>query len=176
VAQIALLVILPRMAATMVRKHCITPDGFRKLQEEHERLWRVERPRVTREVQAAAALGDRSENAEYIYGKKRLREIDSRLRFLQKRMDELSVVRPGDVDQTRVFFGAWVELEDDEGVQVTYRLVGPDEIDVSAGAISIESPVGRVLVGRREGDEVTVSRPAGAKQFEILRIRYIELG
>jgi transcription elongation factor GreB len=176
VAQIGVLVILPRMAETPLRKHCITPDGFRKLQEEHDRLWRRERPRVTREVEQAAAQGDRSENAEYIYGKKRLREIDSRLRFLQKRMDELSVVRPEDVDQTRVFFGAWVELEDDEGLQVTYRLVGPDETDVAAGAISIESPVGRVLVGRREGDEVTVRRPAGAKQFAILRIRYVEFG
>ncbi len=160
------------MAATPVRNRCITPEGFQKLQEEHERLWRIERPRVTREVQEAAALGDRSENAEYIYGKKRLREIDSRLRTLGKLMDELSVVRPDDVDQTRVFFGAWVELEDEAGARVSYRLVGPDESDAARGAISIESPVGRVLVGRREGDEVLVRRPAGAKTFVVLSISY----
>ncbi len=163
------------MPATPTRKHCITPDGYRKLQQEHERLWRVERPRVTLEVQQAAAQGDRSENAEYIYGKKRLREIDSRLRFLGKRMDELSVVRPEDVDQTRVFFGAWVELEDEAGASVVYRLVGPDETDVSRGEISIESPVGKVLIGRREGDEVSVRRPAGVKHFVVLRVLYAEL-
>ena len=159
------------MAATE-RKSCITPEGFRKLAEEHERLWRVERPRVTQEVQQAAALGDRSENAEYIYGKKRLREIDGRLRFLAKRMEELSVVRPEDVDQTRAFFGAWVELEDEAGARICYRLVGPDETDVAGGEISIESPVGQVLIGRRAGDEVSVRRPAGPKHFVVLRIRY----
>jgi transcription elongation factor GreB len=151
----------------------ITPEGFARLRQEHERLWRIERPKVTEQVSAAAALGDRSENAEYIYGKKRLREIDARLRFLARRMDELEVVRPEDVDQTRVFFGAWVELEDGEGARVRYRLVGPDESDAARGEISIESPVGQVLIGRCEGDEVQVRRPAGVKEFAILRIRYV---
>ena len=154
------------------KRSCITPEGVKRLQAELEHLWRVERPRVTQEVQDAAALGDRSENAEYIYGKRRLREIDRRIRFLRKRFDQLDVVHPGQVDPDRVFFGAWVTLEDEAGAEVCYRLVGPDETDVASGRISIESPVGRVLVGREEGDEVTVRRPAGPARFTILDIRY----
>ena len=156
-------------------KNYMTPRGYKRLRDELFYLRVVDRPKVVEEVSYAASLGDRSENAEYIYGKKRLREIDSRLRFLGKRMDELSVVRPEEVDQTRIFFGAWVELEDEGGGSVVYRLVGPDETDVSRGEISIESPVGRVLIGRSEGDEVSVRRPAGAKQFVVLRISYVEL-
>jgi transcription elongation factor GreB len=154
------------------RKVHITPEGARRLQEELERLWRVERPRVTREVAAAAALGDRSENAEYIYGKKRLREIDRRIEFLRKRFDQLVVVKPGEVARDRVYFGAYVTLEDESGEEVCYRLVGPDESDVATGAISIESPLGRVLVGKRAGDDVEVQRPAGRARFTVLEIRY----
>ena len=103
----------------------ITPEGARKLQAELDQLWKVERPRVTKEVADAAALGDRSENAEYIYGKKRLREIDRRVRYLRKRLDEVSIVQPGDVaDRDRIFFGAWVSLEDESGEEHRYRLVG----------------------------------------------------
>ena len=155
-----------------VHDRCITPEGFAKLQAELRELWRVERPRVTREVQYAASLGDRSENAEYQYGKKRLREIDARVRHLTKRLEELRVVRPGDVDEARVYFGAWVTLEDETGAELRYRLVGPDESDVEAGLISIESPVGRGLVGREEGDEVEVRRPAGLATFTIRKIAY----
>jgi transcription elongation factor GreB len=156
-------------------KSRITPEGARRLADELDRLWNVERPRVTREVADAAALGDRSENAEYIYGKRRLREIDSRLRFLRKRLEELVVVRPGEVaDRTRVFFGAWVTLEREDGDTARYRLVGPDETDVDRGLISIESPLGRVLVGRRCGDEVTVRRPAGEISYTVLEIAYEE--
>jgi transcription elongation factor GreB len=163
------------MSASRTQNRCITPEGFEKLREEYDRLWRVERPKVTKEVQIAAAHGDRSENAEYIYGKKRLREIDSRLRLLSKRLDELTVVKPGEVPEDRVYFGACVRLVDEESVEVRYRLVGPDETDVPKGRISIESPVGRVLVGKREGDEVVVRRPAGQATFTILEISYEEL-
>ncbi len=157
----------------MSRRSCITPEGFRKLQQELERLWKLERPLVTREVADAAALGDRSENAEYIYGKRRLREIDARVRHLRRRLEELTVIRPGEVeDRERVFFGAWVTLETDSGEEVRYRLVGPDETDVDRGWISVESPVGRQLMGRRAGDEVEVRRPAGVTSFEILEIAY----
>jgi transcription elongation factor GreB len=154
------------------KKVHITPEGARRLQEELDRLWRIERPKVTREVAAAAALGDRSENAEYIYGKKRLREIDKRIQYLRKRFDQLVVVRPGEVARDRVYFGAFVTLEDEDGETLCYRLVGPDESDAAKGAISIESPIGRVLVGKRAGDEVEVQRPAGRACFRVLSIRY----
>jgi len=153
----------------------ITAEGFKKLQEEEHRLWKVERPRVTREVSEAAALGDRSENAEYIYGKKRLREIDRRLRFLAKRMDELTVVAPSREQEGRVFFGAFVRVEDPEGNETEYQLVGPDESDLPEGRLSIESPLGRALLGKSEGDEVRVPRPrdGGVGVFEVLGIRYL---
>ncbi len=151
----------------------ITPEGARKLQVELEKLWNVERPRVTQEVSDAAAQGDRSENAEYIYGKKRLREIDRRVRFLRKRLEEISVVRPGDVaDPDRIFFGAWVTLEDESGEKHRYRLVGPDEFDVERGLVSVVSPMGRVLLGKKEGDEVTVQRPAGPATYVVTGISY----
>jgi len=150
----------------------ITPEGFRRLEEEFEHLWKTERPKVTREVSEAAAQGDRSENAEYIYGKKRLREIDRRLRFLSKRMDELTVVRPSPDQEGRVYFGAWVSLEDENGERTEYRLVGPDESDVAEGKISIASPMGRSLMGKEEGDEFVLRRPKGPAAFRIVAIRY----
>ena len=150
----------------------ITPEGFARLQQEAERLWRVERPRVTREVADAAALGDRSENAEYLYGKRRLREIDARLRFLARRMDELTVVRATPEQRGRVFFGAYVALEEEDGTRRELRLVGPDESEPGAGRISIESPLGRALVGKREGDEVLLRRPKGELRATIVSIRY----
>lgn len=152
----------------------ITIDGYRRLQGELETLWRVERPKVTREVADAAALGDRSENAEYIYGKKRLREIDRRLEFLSKRLDELHVVeQPGSADGT-IRFGAWVALEDEDGATVEYRIVGPDESDASRRWISMDSPVAMALLGKRDGDEVTVRRPKGAIDYTIVGVRYGE--
>jgi transcription elongation factor GreB len=150
----------------------ITPEGVQRLRAELEALWRVERPRVTAEVAAAAALGDRSENAEYIYGKKRLREIDRRIEFLAKRLDELEVVREAPADAGRVFFGAWVTLEDEAGGRREYRLVGPDEFDVERGWISIESPLARALLGRSEGDEVDVVAPRGRARYCVMRVRY----
>jgi transcription elongation factor GreB len=150
----------------------ITPEGFRKLQEELDHLWRVERPKVTEAVSTAAALGDRSENADYIYGKKRLREIDHRLRFLQKRTDDLVVVDRARDDDGKVYFGAWVTLEDEAGEEHTYRVVGPDEFDAARGFISMDSPLGRALLGREVDDEVTVRRPKGHATYTLVKIRY----
>lgn len=154
----------------------ITRGGFERLRAELERLWREERPRVTEAVSVAAALGDRSENADYIYGKKRLREIDRRIRFLTKRIEELTVVEMGPrEDADRVYFGAWVELENEEGEPQRYQLVGPDEFDAKVGRISVDSPVGRALLGRRRGDEVTVRRPRGETVYTILKVDYPDL-
>ena len=147
------------------RKTYITPEGAKKLQDELDYLWNVERRKVTREVADAAAQGDRSENAEYIYGKKRLREIDSRVRFLGKRLDEVIIVRPGEVGtQEKIYFGAWVTLEDEAGEEHRYRLVGPDETDVGRGQISVASPMGRVLIGKEEGGDAPEFLPrSGAR-------------
>ena len=155
------------------RSPYITPEGRRRLEQELDQLWLVERPRVTREVTAAAAQGDRSENAEYIYGKKRLREIDRRVHFLRKRLDELQVVSPSATLEGRIFFGAWVTLESEQGEEVEYRIVGPDESDAGAGHISIDSPVARALLRKEEGDQVVVVRPAGRARFTVLRVRYV---
>jgi transcription elongation factor GreB len=150
----------------------ITPDGFRRISEEHQRIWTVTRPRVVREVEAAAALGDRSENAEYIYGKKKLRELDRRLRELSQRMDSLTVVDPKPHPSGRAYFGAWVTVEHDDGTERHYRLVGPDEFDVEAGLISVDAPFGRALLGKREGDVVRVQRPAGAVEITVAAIAW----
>jgi len=153
-------------------KHYITPEGAKKLRAELEQLWTVERPRVTQEVADAAAQGDRSENAEYIYGKRRLREIDRRVRFLSKRLDYVTVVNEPPSDPKRVFFGAYVTVEDEDGAEATYRIVGPDESDVDKKWISMEAPVAKALMTKRLGDEVTVQRPKGAITYTILKIRY----
>ena len=150
----------------------ITIEGARKLRQELEHLWTVERRKVTQEVADAAAQGDRSENAEYIYGKRRLREIDRRVRFLTKRLEELVVVNQPPSDPDRVFFGAWVTLEDEDGEEATYRIVGPDEFDVSASKISMDSPIGRALMGKGRDDEVLVRRPKGEMVYTIMDIRY----
>jgi transcription elongation factor GreB len=150
----------------------ITPRGFRALQQELSRLLREERPRVTREVSEAAAHGDRSENAEYIYGKKRLREIDRRIEALTKRLDELTVVRPDPAQAGRVFFGARVALEDDDGVASEYQIVGPDEFDVAAHRISVDSPLARALLGRSAGDAISVERPKGRVGYTIVAVHY----
>ncbi len=151
----------------------ITPEGAQAIRDEIEELWKVERPVVTRAVTAAAALGDRSENADYHYGKKRLRQIDSRVRYLSKRLDDLTIVEPRGHKDGRVYFGAWVTLEDAEGEEVEYRIVGPDESNVESKAISMDSPMGKALLGRREQDEVKVKRPKDTAVFEIVAIRYL---
>jgi len=142
----------------------ITPAGARRLREELDHLWRVERPEVTRAVAEAAAQGDRSENAEYTYGKRRLREIDRRVRFLRKRLDGMVVVTAPPVDRRRVFFGAWVELEDEDGQLRRHRIVGPDEFDMAPGYISMDSLLSRALLGRRLDDEVRLELPSGEAQ------------
>jgi transcription elongation factor GreB len=154
-------------------KRYITPDGAKKLRTELDQLWRVERPRVTQEVSDAAAQGDRSENAEYIYGKRRLREIDRRVRFLSKRLEELTIVSEPPSDHTRVFFGAFVTVEDEDGDEVTYRIVGPDESSADGRSISMESPVAKALLGKRLGDEVTVRVPKGEVEYTIVGISYL---
>ncbi len=150
----------------------ITRQGLERLESELERLWREERPRVTLAVQAAAAQGDRSENAEYTYGKRRLREIDRRVRFLRKRLEGMVVVEQPPRDPRRVFFGAWVELEDAAGARTRYRVVGPDEFDMGTGYISMDSPLGRALLRRALDDEVRVETPGGSRVFVIVAIEY----
>ncbi|AUX42901.1 transcription elongation factor GreB [Sorangium cellulosum] len=150
----------------------ITPSGARKLSEELARLRSVERPRIVQEVADAAAQGDRSENAEYIYGKKKLREIDRRMHYLTKRLEKAVVVDPAEQRGDKVFFGATVEIEDEDGARHTYQIVGEDEIDSGSGRISWRSPVGRSLLGKRAGDVITVRRPAGEAEMELISVRY----
>ena len=150
----------------------ITAEGARRLREELDRLWRVERPQVTQAVSEAAAQGDRSENAEYTYGKRRLREIDRRVRFLRKRLDGMNVVDQRPTDPSRVFFGAWVSLESEDGAQSAYRIVGPDEFDMAPGYISMDSPLGRALLRKGLDDEVAVELPGGLRTFVIVAIDY----
>jgi transcription elongation factor GreB len=150
----------------------ITPAGARRLREELERLWREERPRVTQAVAAAAAQGDRSENAEYTYGKRRLREIDRRVRFLRRRLEGMVVVDRPPTDGARVFFGAWVELEAGDGTRARYRIVGPDEFDMAPGYISMDSPLARALMRRTLDEEVNVEAPGGSRAYLIVSIEY----
>jgi transcription elongation factor GreB len=150
----------------------ITAEGYQRLRAEHDQLWRVRRPEVVKALAAAAAEGDRSENAEYIYRKKELREIDRRLRYLQTRIPELRVVDKPPADPSRVFFGAWVELEDADGALKTYRIVGGDEIDARRGWISVDSPLARVLLKKQEGESVTAQLPGGEVELAIVAVRY----
>jgi transcription elongation factor GreB len=150
----------------------VTPAGHARLQGELDALWRIERPRVTQAVSEAAAQGDRSENAEYTYGKKRLREIDSRVRFLRKRLDGMVVVDQPPTDRQRVFFGAWVTLEDDTGTESRRRIVGPDEFDMDPGYVSMDAPLARALLGKRLDDEVTVQTPGGVRTYVVTAIDY----
>lgn len=149
----------------------ITASGKTALQDELRQLWKVERPEWTQRVSDAAKEGDRSENAEYIYSKKKLREIDRRIRFLSKRLDVIEVVARLPSDQSRVFFGAWVTLDSDQG-QVHYRLVGSDEINAEPGYISINSPLAQQLVGKAVGDVFSVTINDNTKDYEILNITY----
>jgi transcription elongation factor GreB len=142
------------------------------MRAELDALWMRERPAVTRAVAEAAAMGDRSENAEYIYGKRRLREIDRRVRFLRQRLDGLRIVSGPPADRTRAYFGAWVTLEDAAGRTRRYRIVGPDEFDRESGFISVDSPLGRALLGRHVDDEFEIELPAGRQQYTVLSIDY----
>ena len=150
----------------------VTPEGKRRMLDELDQLWRVRRPEVTRAVSDAAALGDRSENAEYIYGKKMLREIDRRVRFLRRRLEVLTVVERAPDDRSRVFFGAWVRVEDASGRARQLRIVGPDETAHAKGYISVHSPLAQALLKRAEGDEVMVTTPKGRLAYSIIAIAY----
>ncbi|SFN83877.1 transcription elongation factor GreB [Xenorhabdus japonica] len=159
----------------MAKSNYITREGWHSLDQELKYLWKIERPKVTQAVSDAAALGDRSENAEYIYGKKRLREIDRRVRFLSKRLDVLQIVDPDPQQEGRVFFGAWVKVENDNEEEHIFRLVGPDEFAPAKKWISIDSPVARALLGKQVDDEVTVMTPNGMVTYWILEISYQHL-
>ncbi len=150
----------------------ITAAGYKALTDEYDWLYRTERPRITAEVAYAASLGDRSENAEYIYGKKRLREIDRRMRYLRNRIESVEVVRPRDVAGPRVRFGATVVVEDEDGVESTFTLIGVDEADIKQGSISYRSPVGRALIGKEAGEEAVIHAPNGKRTVEIIEVRY----
>jgi transcription elongation factor GreB len=156
----------------MAPPNYLTPEGANKLSEELRRLLNVERPKVVQEVAEAAAQGDRSENAEYIYGKKRLREIDRRLRFLTKRLDSAVIVKPNEQQGDVVRFGATVEVLDEAGNRRKYLLVGPDESDPAQGKLSFHSPMGRSLLKRRVGDTIVVERPAGPIELEIVSVSF----
>ena len=156
----------------MSTKVYITPQGASNLRAELQYLWRDKRPKITQQVAAAAALGDRSENADYIYGKRLLREIDRRVRFLEKRLDVLAVVDRTPKDTHKIFFGAWVRLQPDNDALLTLRIVGEDEFDLGQGWISLNSPVARALLGKSVGDEVVIDRPAGKMVAEVLEVSY----
>lgn len=151
----------------------ITRQGYLALENELKSLW-VKRDEVTRAVAAAAAEGDRSENAEYIYRKKQLREIDRRLRYLQKRLPDLTIVDMTPDNRQQIFFGAWVTLEDDQGKSMTYRIVGSDEFDTDRRYISLDSPMARALLKKHLHDEVTVETPKGACHYVITAVHYTE--
>ncbi len=157
---------------TESRPNYITREGAKRLQAELGELRSKQRPKVVQEVADAAAQGDRSENAEYIYGKKKLREIDRRIHWLTKRLESAMVVEPRADALEVIFFGAYVEVEDEDGARATYRIVGEDEIDLDKGHISWRSPLGRSLLKRREGDSVSFRRPSGEVEFTVVSIRY----
>jgi transcription elongation factor GreB len=150
----------------------ITPEGKKRLTDEFEFLWREKRPAVTAALAAAAAEGDRSENAEYIYRKKQLREIDARIHHLKNRLEHIVVVDTVPDDESRVFFGAWIRLEDEDGNVSEYRIVGPDEFDAAENLISMDAPMAKALMKKAEGDEVMVKRPKGDAVFTIVAVQY----
>lgn len=153
-------------------KNYITPAGYAKLKAEFLHLLNVERPELVKTVAWAASNGDRSENADYKYGKRRLREIDRRLRFLTKRMDYAEIIDPAERDSEQVFFGATVMVEDQDRTRHTYSIVGMDEVDLSRGRVSWISPIARALLKAREGDTVRFEAPGGTQELEILEVRY----
>mgnify|MGYP001601722253 CR=1 FL=1 len=151
----------------------ITPDGLARLRDEYQTLMHKERPLTVKAVAWAASLGDRSENADYIYNKKRLREIDRRLGFLLSRIEIANVVDPKIIKSQAVVFGATVTIEDEDGKQKTFQIVGQDEIDVDQGKVSWRSPLAKALIGKKVNDEVTIKKPSGDSWAEIVKIEFI---
>ncbi len=162
----------PTIAPRLPISNYITVEGEQRLRDELQYLWKVERPEVTQSVSDAAALGDRSENAEYIYGKRRLREIDRRVRHLRKRLEVLTVVDTKPSDPSKIYFGAWVKVEDEEGVAHCFRLIGRDEVGEGDGYISIDAPLGKALLGKCVDDEVSIKTPSGRKLWYVLAVSY----
>jgi transcription elongation factor GreB len=156
----------------MEKNNYISPKGHQKLISELEQLLKVERPEVTKVIQWAASNGDRSENADYIYGKRRLREIDRRIRFLSQRLDAAVVVDPEKIKSEKIQFGATVEVVDEDGNEKKFTIVGVDEVDTALGRISWQSPIGKTLLGKAEGDEVLIRIPAGEITYEVVSISY----
>jgi transcription elongation factor GreB len=154
----------------------ITAEGMATLRAELHQLWKVERPQVTATVHEAAKNGDRSENGDYIYGKRRLREIDSRVRFLTRRIDALEVVDELPADRERIFFGAWVTVEEEDGINRIYRIVGPDEFDLSRNKLSMDSPLARALLGKRVDDDIVFESPTGERELYIAAVSYTAPG
>ncbi len=150
----------------------ITSEGAKQLRDELRQLWKVERPQVTAVVHEAAKNGDRSENGDYIYGKRRLREIDSRVRYLTNRLEDVTIVDRIPSNTEKVFFGAWVTLEDEEGETVCYRIVGSDELDTSKSYISVDSPLAKALIGKNLDDKITFTLHRESHEYVITGIRY----
>ena len=150
----------------------ITAAGEKKLREELHQLWKVERPQVTQAVHEAAKNGDRSENGDYIYGKRRLREIDRRVGYLSKRLEQLKVIREVPRQTDKVYFGAWLTLEDEDGNELLYRIVGPDEFDIKANLISMDSPLARLMMGKKLDDELQLELAGVKKSYLITGIEY----
>ncbi|MCE9686119.1 transcription elongation factor GreB [Shewanella sp. AS16] len=155
-----------------MKAHLITRKGWEALDKELKYLWKEYRPQITLKVQEAAAQGDRSENADYTYNKRLLRQIDSRVRYLVKRLEELKIVDYSPQQEGKIFFGAWFELENEAGDKVRYRIVGKDELDTKLGYITIDSPMARALIGKQVDDEVVVQTPSGPREWYINLIRY----
>ncbi|MGK0500532.1 MAG: transcription elongation factor GreB [Oceanicoccus sp.] len=153
----------------------ITPEGEKTLRAEVHQLWKIERPQVTSVVHEAAKNGDRSENGDYIYGKRRLREIDGRVRFLTKRLEQLEVVHHIPDNHDKIYFGAWVLLEDEQGEQQQYRIVGPDEFDLKQAKLSMDSPLAKALLGKNVGDEILFKTPEGERALYIDKVWYTTL-
>ena len=153
-------------------KNYMTPAGYVRLKSELKQLVEVERPEVTRTVAWAASNGDRSENGDYLYGKRRLREIDRRIRYLMKRLENVEVVDPGGQQHEQVFFGATVTIADPDGNERTVSIVGLDEVDPACGRVSWVSPIARALLKAREGDVVNLRTPSGVERLEVVEIRY----
>lgn len=150
----------------------ITAEGAKALEEELHQLWKVERPAVTQVVHEAAKNGDRSENGDYIYGKRRLREIDRRVRYLSKRLDEVKIVERTPDNPNQIYFGAHVTLEDDQGEEFRYRIVGPDEFELRSGKLSVDSPLARAMLGKATDDEVILQSPEGRKRYYVTAVHY----
>ncbi len=156
----------------MKRSNFITPEGATRLRNELADLWKNQRPEVTKAITAAAAEGDRSENAEYIYRKKQLRAMDRRIRYLQKRTSEMNVIEHLPTDKSRVYFGAQITLEDETGQEISYRIVGSDEFDAKDDYISVDSPLARALLKKQIDDEISIKLPSGRKFYYLTHINY----